>query len=144
MRPGQGEDLGQTVQDDWLRCQVALMSLSTSSPTVSLPPHSQSPSFSSGQVQPAQGSGALQLEVLILLPPQPLQPPPKVWGHLGPCCQQLSQSLFGSLGEVEIAGDRALFKGDPAAPCHRVVALSTGSYHIVPWSQQAPVIPAPR
>lgn len=100
--------------------------------------------FSSEQVQPAQGSGAFQLWVLILLPPQPLQPPPKVWGHLGPSCQQLSQSLFGSLGEVEIAGDRTLFEGDPAAPCHCVVSLSAGGHHIVPWGQQAPVIPAPR
>lgn len=100
--------------------------------------------LSSGQVQPAQGSGALSLGVLILLTPQPLQPPPKVWGHLGPSCQQLSQSLFGSLGKVEIAGDWALFKGDPAAPCHCVVSLSTGGHHIVPWGQQTPVIPAPR
>lgn len=74
--------------------------------------------FSSGQVQPAPDFGSLQLEGLILLSPQSLQSPPKVWGHLDPCCQQLSQSLFGSLGEHEIAGDRALFKGDPACPCH--------------------------
>ena len=101
------------------------------------------PSSSSGQVQPAQASGALQLEVLILLSPQPFQPPPKVRGHLGPSGQQLSKSLFGSLGEAEIAGHRALFKGDPAAPCYCVVALRTGGHHVVPWGQQAPIIPAP-
>lgn len=106
-------------------------------------PPSTPPAFSSGQVQPAQGSGAVHLEMLILLSPQALQPPPKVWGHLGPRGKQFSKSLFGSLGEVEIAGHWALFKGDPAAPRHRVIALSAGGHHIVPWGQQAPVIPAP-
>lgn len=106
-------------------------------------PHFVPPSFSSRQVQPAQGSRALHLELLILLSPQPLQAPPKVWGHLGPGCQQLSKSLLGSLREVEITGHWALFKGDPAVPCGCVVALSTGGHLVVPWGQQAPVIPAP-
>lgn len=86
-------------------------------PTLSLPSHSQSPPSVLDRSSLPEALELLQLEVLSLLPPQPLQAPPKVWGHLGPRCQQLSQSLFGSLGEVEIAGDRALFKGDPTAPC---------------------------
>lgn len=106
-------------------------------------PYCVPPPFSSGQVQPARRSWALHPDMSMLLSPQSLQPPPEVWGHLGPSCKQLSKSLFGSLREVEIAGYRALFKGDPAAPGGSMVALSTGCHHVVPRGQQAPVIPTP-
>lgn len=84
-----------------------------------------------------------RLSAVTVLPPQTLQAPPKVRGHLGPGCQQLSQSLFGGLGEVEVAGNRSLFKGDTAVACRCVIALSTGGHHIVSWGQQTPVVSVP-